>query len=192
MRYLQFALFPLLVVACSDQEPVAPDTSPLFSAAGPVVQTVTGSGHFNTPPTALIPGWRTFTMTARKYADGTVSGSFNRVTHPEDGEVTKGHGPITCFSIGEDGKTVWIGGEIPGAEPPDIVWQVVDNGEGAGADPDQVGLQLDAAFWGRPAGFAQSFCDEMPEYFDFGPFGGVAPLSAILHDIEAGNIQVKP
>ena len=33
MRYLPLTLLPLLVVACTDQEPVAPDTSPLFSAA---------------------------------------------------------------------------------------------------------------------------------------------------------------
>ncbi len=32
MRYLPLTLLPLLVVACGDQNPVAPDASPLFSA----------------------------------------------------------------------------------------------------------------------------------------------------------------
>jgi hypothetical protein len=33
MRYLPLALLPLLAVACTDQDPVAPDTAPLFSSA---------------------------------------------------------------------------------------------------------------------------------------------------------------
>jgi len=32
MRYLHLTLLPLLVVACTDQDPVAPDTAPLFSS----------------------------------------------------------------------------------------------------------------------------------------------------------------
>jgi hypothetical protein len=33
MRYSPFALIPLLLAACTDQEPLGPDTTPLFSAS---------------------------------------------------------------------------------------------------------------------------------------------------------------
>jgi len=46
MRYLSLALLPLLFVACTDQDPVAPDTSPLFSAAGPHKQPISGFLNF--------------------------------------------------------------------------------------------------------------------------------------------------
>ncbi|KPK57047.1 MAG: hypothetical protein AMS21_11995 [Gemmatimonas sp. SG8_38_2] len=45
MRYLRFTLLPLLLVACTDQEPVAPDASPLFNA---------GKGMNKTPISGTI------------------------------------------------------------------------------------------------------------------------------------------
>jgi hypothetical protein len=166
------------------------DASPLLArGAGPVVEMVTGSGHF-VPNVGVNAGlWRTFSMTARKYADGSVSGTYNRVAHLEEGGVAKGHGTVMCFTI--VGNKTWIGGMDPDANPPDVAWQVVDNGEGVGADPDQAGLQIGAADFGFPAGFAQDFCDEQPEELDFGPPFGVTPLWVILFDVEGGNIQIK-
>jgi hypothetical protein len=48
-----------------------------------------------------------------------------------------------------------------------------------------------ASDWGYEAGFAQGFCDDTPDALDFGPPFGVLPLTVILHDIEAGNVQIK-
>lgn len=45
MRYLSLALLPLLFVACTDQDPVAPDAAPLFSVEGPHKMPI--SGHLN-------------------------------------------------------------------------------------------------------------------------------------------------
>jgi hypothetical protein len=160
------------------------------SERGPVIASVTGSGHFTTRPPALSPGlWRTFTLTARKYADGSVDGTFTRVEHLADGGVRTLHGAVSCFTI--VGNTAWIGWSNPGGTPSDVAWQVVDNGEGAGDPPDQVGLQLDAATFGFPAGFAHDFCADTPNALDFGPRFGVVPLSALLTDIEAGNVQIR-
>ena len=88
---------------------------------------------------------------------------------------------------------VWIGGYEPAlAEPNDVGFQAVDNGEGAGDPPDQMGLNIVASDWGYEAGFAQDFCDDMPDALDFGPPFGVLPLSVILYDVEAGNVQILP
>ena len=197
----RLALLPILTLAlaCNDGSITQPDTAlqpgqdapgiATSRGAGGVVELVTGSGHYTTQPPAFTPGlWRTFTMTARKYADGSVKGSFTRVVHLADGGVDKLKGPITCFTI--VGNTVWIAGEAPGDNPPDILWQVVDNGEGAGSPPDQNGLHLAATTFGWPAGFGQDFCDTTPAALDFGSFGGIVPLSALLFDIESGNIQI--
>jgi hypothetical protein len=198
----RLALLPLLTfaLACNDGAIVQPDTNlqpgqdapgiAASSHSNGVVASVTGSGHFTTAPPAFNPGlWRTFALTARKYADGSVKGSFNRITHFADGGVEHERGRITCFTI--VGNTAWIGGMVPGETPPDVAWQVVDNGQGAAADPDQNGLQLAAATFGWPAGFAQEFCNTTPTELDFGSFGGVLPLSLVLFDIEAGNIQIR-
>jgi hypothetical protein len=159
------------------------------SSAGAVVEMVTGSGHFTTPPLSVNPGrWRTFSMTARRYADGSVKGRFQRVIHFEDGAEAV-RGVITCFTI--IGNKAWIGGSVAANFPPDIAWQVVDNGEGAGDPPDRNGLQLPASTFGFPAGFAQDFCESTPDELNFGPPFGVVPLSAILNAIESGNIQIR-
>ena len=47
MRYLPFALVPLLVVGCTDHEPVAPDASPLFAVAGPHKMPISGETGIN-------------------------------------------------------------------------------------------------------------------------------------------------
>lgn len=53
MRYLRLALLPLLLVACTDQEPIAPDITlaPMFNAAGNSHQLTT---TFEGPTTGFI------------------------------------------------------------------------------------------------------------------------------------------
>ncbi len=179
----------LVAVACGDRvgsrSPLAPAPRASEADRGPVVETITGSGSYVIPwPGAYAGSWRTFTMTARKYADGSVAGAFTRITHLPDGGVIRGEGSIVCFQI--VGNTAWIGGLVAGNTPPDIVWQMVDNGEGAGAPPDRMGLQLEA----RSFGFLDGpFCANTPAALYFGPAFGTLPLSVLLGDRQAGNIQ---
>jgi hypothetical protein len=160
------------------------------ASRGKVVESITGSGHFTTAWPAVIPDqWRTFSMNARKYADGSVDGSYQMVTHATSGENTKAHGVITCFTV--IGDKAWVGGYQPSAPAPnDVVWQVVDNGQGVNSTPDQMGLQIVASTFGMEPGLTDYFCSETPEVLVF-PGLGPMPLFMALFDVESGNVQVK-
>lgn len=93
------------------------------------------------------------------------------------------------FTIIDD--TAWIGAHLDGNDPPDIAFQVVDNGEGSKADPDEVGLFVEGQLFGLPPGFANWWCDATPIEMDFGPGYGVAPVSVLRSPIVAGNVQIK-
>jgi hypothetical protein len=158
------------------------------SIQGPWAEAITGSGHFVTGPLAYMPDvWRTFTINAKKGRDGTVDGKFKVILHPKGGAdvVT---GTVVCFTI--KGNTAWVGAHKDGNDPPDIAFQVVDNGEGSGDAPDEVGLYAEATYFGFPPGFAETFCDLAPEMMDVPGFGMV-PLSLFRSPIEAGNIQIR-
>lgn len=197
---IPLALFALGALACADNIadlPLAPDSPELatVTASAPaatngVVEQITGSGHYVTPAIGLQPDrWRVFTMSARKMADGTVEGSFNRVVHVKGSAPERESGIITCFTI--VGDIAWIGGHTDGADGAEIAWQVMDNGEGEGAPADEVGLQFGpASFPILPAGFAQDFCEDTPEGLDFGDPYGYVPLFAIRVPVEDGNIQI--
>lgn len=171
----------LMALACADSvtEPGADPLAPAFSAShGRVVQSVTGSGSFVVP--TQEGDWRTFAFTARRYDDGTVAGQWQRIRR-EDGNAadSKSHGVVTCFTI--DGDAAWIGGYATTglfSDPPnnETGFRVVDNGQGANADPDQMSLE----FVGAGEGFAADYCETTPE------------SPSPLFDLEAGNIQVKP
>jgi hypothetical protein len=170
------ALSGLIFFGCNQQEATnaLPESSnsptgDVSFAKNAVIESVTGSGHF----TRDYPAWRTFSMNARKKADGTVEGRFQVNNH---GVPSYAKGIITCFTI--VGNQAWIGGIIEKSNSPDLIgtqrgWRVVDNGEGVNFPPDQVSfLNL--------VDDAQFFCvDSIPEWI-------------ALHDIEAGNIQVRP
>jgi len=195
------AFLSLLILACQDDlvEPsLTPDGPELatVTAADPggmkgVVEMITGSGHYVTGDNALDPGlFRAFTMHAQKMADGTVTGSFNRIAHEKGMAPEKATGTITCFTVVDN--VAWIGGILDGPEHFEIAWQVMDNGEGGAADPDRIGLQFDTGtFPILGEGFAQDFCEQTPEGLDFGDPYGYLPLFVLLSDIEGGNIQIK-
>jgi hypothetical protein len=143
---------------------------------GPVVQQVSGSGHFYDPrineETGLEGGWRNFSFTARKYADGRVRGEYqlkNRNTE------FKAHGSVTCFEVVDN--QVWLGGfeeQGDGADAPNSVyWTVVDNGQGSEAPPDQISLR------GRSTAMSMgsAYC--------------TYKWDRVLYDVESGNIQIK-
>lgn len=159
-----------LLIGCADQPlPTELTKGPLFNSSGPVVQSVTGSGHTTRPATDI---WRTFSINARKYPDRTVEGQFQVNNH---GGTNFHHGIVTCMTF--YGNRAWLGvyftkSTNPSAEDTEGILRVVDNGEGKNADPDQISYiafgNVDAA----------AFCDATPDF----------PL---LHDVESGNIQVR-
>ncbi len=170
----------LLVAACTDKQAVGPTGTSMSipdapsSVKGPVVQSATGSGIF-----ISVDNLRTFSFTAQRHADGTVSGQWVRVNHASKGGLGRSEGQVTCFTI--SGNTVWLGGfaksglfSTPDSSR-DVAWRVADNGQGSSAPPDQMSLQVVGAF----SGFAADYC-------------ATTPGSPALLNIEAGNIQVRP
>ena len=139
------------------------------AVVGPVIASVTGSGHFALPDDGI---WRTFSFAAIEGADGSVSGTFHVRTHIPGGGA-KVSGRVVCLSI--VGNQAWVAGIIERAENPANVgvpagWWVIDNGEGAGAAPDRISRQWRGVD-------AVGYCDEKP-------------VSQPLFDIEAGNVQI--
>ncbi len=163
------------VVACENAvEPEPNMPGPSFSA-NPVVQSVSGSGSFIAP----AGDWRTFSFTARRHADGTVAGQWQRIRRqPGNASQSKSHGIVTCFTI--VGTQAFLGGVTTTglfSTPPnnENAWRVVDNGQGASAPPDQMSLE----FVGAPPGFAASYC-------------ALTQAAPPLINLQAGNIQVRP
>jgi hypothetical protein len=124
----------VLVAVAIAVSAVAVAQAPASSNA--VVASATGSGHMVRPDGTL----RSFSFSARKYADGSSSGelqldsrSFDVVVHIRIdclrvvGNVAHMSGRITYVSNPDEGEV----GELNRVE-------VRDNGEGSGAPPDQV------------------------------------------------------
>jgi hypothetical protein len=145
-----------------------------------VVASATGGAHW----TIQLPNVfgavvenRTLAFNARKYANGSVSGRFEYHQLFEGGTF-KFNVAVTCMNV-YDGNRAKIGGVIevssdPTLPPGGFAWfQVFDNGEGAGAPPDQsslVGFGTEAA--------NEAFCNS-PNLPRFGPW-----------DVD-GNVQVR-
>ena len=165
------ALSVIGLLACDPVvQPEAP--TPDFATRGRVVESVTGGGNF----TDFRGDFRTFTVSAQKFADGTVIGQWERVNHRGGGSEarTKSHGVVTCFN--NIGGSVRIGGFATSgfrSAPPnnEVAWNVVDNGPGA---TDQNSLQAT----GEIPGIAARWCG--------GEFGLIA-----LNDVTQGNIRVR-
>jgi hypothetical protein len=147
--------FAVVASACADS-PSDPNAAhklegPLANV-GQVVQAVQGSAHIETAGEL-----RTFTFSARKFADNTVTGEFQIIARQVD-RVT--HGRVTCLTV--MGNAAWIGvvverddsGVSTGAEGR---FRVVDLGTGQGPQ-DLVSL---LAFNFTP-GFAQTYCNNLP------------------------------
>ena len=106
------------------------------AASNPVVGSATGSGHMVRPDGTF----RSFSFSARRYADGTVNGELQLNSRGFDVFV---HIKIDCLRI--DGSTAYMSGRITHSSnlaegvPGELNrWAVQDNGEGAGANPDMV------------------------------------------------------
>jgi hypothetical protein len=126
-------LLGLLAVALTFAALLAPGAP---AASNPVVSSATGSGHMVRPDGTF----RSFSFSARKYADGTVNGELQLNSRGFDVFV---HIKIDCLRL--NGSIAYMSGLITHSSNPaeGVVgelnrWAVQDNGEGSGADPDMV------------------------------------------------------
>jgi hypothetical protein len=140
---------------------------------GSVVESVSGSGSFTTAD----GDWRTFSFSARRHADGTVDGQWERIRRNEGNAADwKGSGVVTCFTV-VDGEA-WMGGVATNglySTPPTnwVAWRVVDRGNGQAGVPDQISDQYTGGGGTLPAWYCAT------------RYAGPD-----LHDIEAGNITI--
>jgi hypothetical protein len=108
-RIAAFSTTALLVFAACEGAPdalTAPDLS-LQLDKNPVVEAVTGSGHYVMLNTQ---SWRTFSFNARRTAEGAVKGSLHIRHHRERGTGAKVSGTVTCFAI--EGNQAWLAGYL--------------------------------------------------------------------------------
>jgi hypothetical protein len=154
--------------ACAEAPTASVQDFTVRSVAGPVVEAVTGSGHFSLPADGT---WRTFSFAALRGADGSVDGNFHLRTHVPDGGA-KVSGRIVCFTI--VGNEAWLAGVIEKAVGPaagtTVGWRVVDNGEGSAVPPDRIARQ-------RRSVDTAAYCADMP-------------TDQELNDVEAGTIVI--
>lgn len=127
----------LALVACDDPAPADPVSGVSLSRGGnaPVAR-ASGGG------TADIQdlGRSKYAFHATVNGDGEVKGTFDLHFTTIDAEA---HGDITCLFV--SGNRATMIGRVDRATGPDaaaispfIIWSVVDNGEGANAEPDRV------------------------------------------------------
>jgi TolB protein len=121
---------------------------------------------------------RSFTMSAVRYSNGLVSGSFN-IFYPGPG--WRQFGRVTCFTI-VDGKAAWIAGVVESANDTTVIgveygWRAADN---AGDLPDELSL----AFPFDSLGSAAEFCANTPTS---DPINGEITLIPLI----SGNIVVN-
>jgi hypothetical protein len=100
-----------------------------------VIQSVTGNGH-------VVGGAvdRTVTFSIHKRADGTVDGWYHSEARGPGGASIKVR--IECLHV--VGNQAWAAGTVVSAVSPDNIGRpyslrFVDNGEGGGASPDEIG-----------------------------------------------------
>ena len=172
---LLIALPIVAAVGCTGRDdPMAPVgvAAPAYLEGG-VVASVQGSGHIKQPD----GGSRVFTLNAATYADGRVTGTYTlETTGPETPIRVKGN--VTCLVV--DGSSAFIGGDVDRFDanpfptvPGGIAVEIIDRGEGAGADPDL----LSPAF----------FTETQQEVLDY----CAAPAPGPVFETEQGNFQVR-
>ena len=139
------------------------------ASKGAVLESATGSGHFNDPRAEGHVTLRIFSFSAVKASDGTTSGQW-QLKNPSF--PVRVHGTVECLTV--IGNEAWFAGTTTQSDRPGQIgvgrrFRVVDNGEGGSSVADQFSL--------AHPGSAQVWCDSAPE--------------ADVFDIEHGNIQVR-
>src|SRR5262249_12366704 len=149
-----------------------PLTAP--AAGSPIVQSATGSGHFQYTSDTGVTDLRTFSFEARKLGDGTVSGNA-QVKNRATGQTLNIH--IDCLNV--MGNVAVVSGIAWSATGPGNtngdpqIFVVEDNGQGANASPDRVTY----SFGGTPF-----VCTDIHNPTDIDP--------ALFYDVDGGNIQI--
>jgi hypothetical protein len=163
--------------ACAERDDFTAPTTVAVAAhaddATSIVASVRGSGHVKRPDGTS----RIFTLEAAKYVDGRVTGTYSlEMAGPESPVRVRGN--ITCLVV--DGSSAYIGGDVSRFDdnpfptvPGGMAVEIIDNGEGAGADPDL----LSPAF----------FTETQQEILDYCAAPGPGPVFAT----EQGNFQVR-
>lgn len=158
-----------LVMAALALAAVSAQTSP--AATHPVVNSATGSGHMVRPDGTV----RSFSFSARKYADGSVNGQLQLNSRSFDVFV---HIEIDCLRV--VGNTAYMSGRITHTSNPaegeigELNRAIVrDNGEGHGVI-DQV-----SRIPANPGNVDQRTC--LDANLDLFP----------LRDVHSGNVQVR-
>jgi hypothetical protein len=128
------------LIACT---PDATAPQPTLSASGPPAASATGGAHWTIPPERFgFTVENTLAFTAHQAPDGGVSG---RIEYHQSflGFDVRLNAEVTCMAI-YDGNRVKYGGPVRVSNDQDVpvdvtyIWfQGIDNGEGAGAVPDQ-------------------------------------------------------
>lgn len=154
------AMLSILLLAVATRVPPA-------AAAERVVHTATGSGHL-----AIDGESRTFSFTAREYADGRDDGHA-QVHNRSTGAIYKI--AVDCLAV--FGSAAAVMGTVADSTDPSVLGQpalfgVVDRGEGAGAPADLMTLVF--------------FSPPFPSCDAAGP-----PPDFLINEVERGNIQVQ-
>ena len=174
-----------LALACTDRAgPVAPDTGvtpDLANAGVGATASVTGSGSFPFFPPPGPKGLRLWklTLNAIQQRDGGTSGEWQIVVG-----ASILHGDIDCVTVLPGGTMARVSGIVEDAKFTSFVpgtgfaIEVMDNGQGANADPDQVTSAL--AFRNAPPETARAFCED-----------GTAATDLNWIPLELGNFQIR-
>jgi hypothetical protein len=152
MKRFSVLPFVLFALACADTPTdVAPDDLALAAdhhgnkvvlivsaGARTDVSRALGGGVF---PEGTYIGW---SLTARQTASGEVSGNLHYNLSEANGGVVDEE--VTCLAV--IGNRAYVGARIlknriyneknPGAEGTQLIMRLTDNGEGAGAEPDEI------------------------------------------------------
>ena len=172
----------LTLPGCSTDAPPIPtdpavQVSPAERAAKGVEQSVTGSAFITLEDFGGIR--ERFTLHAKRDRDGTVSGTLTGFS--TQGTGVKIRVAVTCFGIAPwppGGVYANLGGVVTESSDPaflglNVVWAVIDRGEGANAPPD-----LESDLFGASPEDLQRVCGLEEGLF-------VVPS-------ERGNIQIRP
>ncbi|MGD2153694.1 MAG: hypothetical protein PVG79_10550 [Gemmatimonadales bacterium] len=171
-----------LLAGCSD-EPVTPTeyAAPSLSVAGNSGPSANGQAKLY-----FSGELQNVSFHAREMEDGSVSGSFESKSRAHTIEV---HAKLDCLVV--DGNEAILGGVFTQVRAgPDMPWKICvgdrlwfkvrDNGEGAGADPDE----FTDWYWEGCGVATATQCGEYPFEEWPGWIPGFIP-------IEGGNVQVK-
>jgi hypothetical protein len=164
---MRFVLAVVVVVALLAALGVAQTPA----AANEVVASATGSGHMVRPDGTF----RSFSFSARRYADGTSSGELQLDSRSFDVVV---HIKIDCLRV--VGNVAYMSGRITRVSNPDEGEvgelnrvEVRDNGEGAAAPPDQI-----STIPANPGDADPTTCLD-------------PPTNATIRTVQRGNVQVR-